>query len=96
MIISTLKLLSYTALVLCLSQMPVQDKRICDHVGDFLNLSAIHKPLNWISKKLGSTFTIGHHKKNLFPDRAAVESPAVREGFSKSDRARLSALLKKE
>lgn len=35
MIIQTLKLLTTSAIVLVISQFPVKNKRICDHVGDY-------------------------------------------------------------
>ncbi len=54
-IFSLVKTAALTAIVLLLSQVQVKGKRICDHVGDITQSSAVQKPIQVLSANLDFT-----------------------------------------
>lgn len=73
---STFKVAVLTIVVLLMSQIQVNGRRICDHVGDIALSSAVQKPIQVLSQNLD--FTGGKAKT----DAATAVSGAVRASRS--------------
>ena len=85
MIIRTLKLLTTASIVLIISQFPVKNRRICDHVGDYTT-----PLLGWAKKNVN--FAKLHLKlKKKIKDKSVKE--ALDPGIDKES---LSGVLKEQ
>ena len=78
--ISFIKNMVLIVLVLVASQIPVNGKRICDHVGEVVGVVPLKNSLKWFSNK--------------FDFREEKSIKAAQDHVGSNDRAVLSGLLK--
>ena len=98
LIFSTFKLAVLTVAVLVLSQVPVNNRRICDHVGDVMSMAKwdLKKPLAWIGKNFDFTGDASANKRSGQKSKAQTTSASTSglSEISDIDRDALSGLLK--
>lgn len=92
------KFFAIATIVLVLGQIPVGQKRITDHVRDVIQSSSIQKPVHWIAARFNPV--AGYHamtgtEKGETGRGEDSSSHAAGSEHTKSDRARLSGLLKR-
>lgn len=47
---AAIRLVLFSFLVILLSQIPVNDRRICDHVGDLIHAGPVEKLTRWVAR----------------------------------------------
>ena len=93
LIFNTLKFVVIASVILVIGQIPVGERRICDHVFDVTNSKWVQKPIHWIADRfvfIDHKYVHGISKIN----RNEGKNPRAADSEPIQDRSRLSGLFK--